>query len=295
MALLELTHVNKSFPSRSGRSRVLNDVSLEIQEREFVAILGFSGSGKTTLISLLAGLTVPDSGKVTFRGQSITGPSPERGVVFQNYSLLPWLTALENVSLAVDRVYPSWSPKKRREHAVRHLEMVNLGHALGKKPSELSGGMRQRVAVARALAMNPEVLLLDEPLSALDALTRASLQREIEGIWASEQKTVVLITNDVDEGLLLADRIVPLTPGPGATFGPSFTVSIPRPRDRRALNHDPEFKRLRNDVIRYLTDVRTQHRESGSARMVETRAPADESSTASEPSPISATPSPRVT
>jgi nitrate/nitrite transport system ATP-binding protein len=290
MAFLELSHVEKSFPSKQGRSRVLSDVSLEIAEREFVAILGFSGSGKTTLISLLAGLSTPDSGKITLRGKPILGPSPERGVVFQNYSLLPWLSALENVALAVDRVYPAWPAKKRREHSIRYLEMVNLGHALVKKPSELSGGMRQRVAVARALAMNPEVLLMDEPLSALDALTRTSLQREIEDIWAREQKTVVLITNDVDEGLLLADRIVPLTPGPGATFGPSFKVSIPRPRDRRTLNHDPEFKRIRNEVIRYLTDVRTRHRESEAGRWVGASAPGTDPSPSTPPRPVSATP-----
>jgi nitrate/nitrite transport system ATP-binding protein len=262
MSFLTLDQVSKSFPSSRGRASVLKDVSLQIAEREFVAILGFSGSGKTTLVSLLAGLTTPDSGRVSMRGKAIVAPSPERGVVFQNYSLLPWLSSLENVLLAVDRVYPSWSADKRRQHAIRYLEMVNLGHALKKKPGELSGGMRQRVAVARALAMNPEVLLMDEPLSALDALTRASLQREIESIWSREQKTVVLVTNDVDEGLLLADRIVPLTPGPGATIGPSFAVPIPRPRDRRALNHDPDFKRVRNDVIRYLNDVRAERRVS---------------------------------
>jgi nitrate/nitrite transport system ATP-binding protein len=256
MSFLELRNVSKGYRSAKGNTRVLADVSLEIREREFVAILGFSGSGKTTLISLIAGLLAPDSGRVLLRGQPILGPSPERGVVFQNYSLLPWLSTFENVALAVDRVFHDWSKKKRRAHVIRHLEMVNLGHALHKKPRELSGGMRQRVAVARALAMNPEVLLLDEPLSALDALTRASLQTEIERIWQQEKKTIIMITNDVDEGLLLADRIVPLTPGPEATFGPSFEVGIARPRERRTLNHDPEFKRIRNEVIRYLSDVR---------------------------------------
>jgi nitrate/nitrite transport system ATP-binding protein len=256
MSFLELRKVTKSFPSAGGAQSVLADVNLSIEEREFVAILGFSGSGKTTLISLIAGLLRPDSGRITLRGRPIVGSGPERGVVFQNYSLLPWLTAYENIALAVDRVFSDWTLAKRKEHVIRHLEMVNLGHALDKKPGELSGGMRQRVAVARALAMNPEVLLLDEPLSALDALTRSSLQSELERICEKEKKTVVMVTNDVDEGLLLADRIVPLTPGPGATFGPSFEVAIPRPRDRRELNHDPSFKRLRNDVIRYLTELR---------------------------------------
>jgi nitrate/nitrite transport system ATP-binding protein len=263
MTFLELKNVSKSYPSAAGAACVLSNVNLDIREREFVCVLGFSGSGKTTLISLIAGLTSPDAGVITMRGRPIVGPGPDRGVVFQNYSLLPWLTAYENIALAVERVFGAWTAAKRRDHVIRHLEMVNLGHAIDKKPKELSGGMRQRVAVARALAMNPEVLLLDEPLSALDALTRSSLQSEIERIWSQERKTVVMITNDVDEGLLLADRIVPLTPGPGATFGPSFEVGIARPRDRRELNHDATFKRLRNEVIRYLTDVRKQDPRSG--------------------------------
>lgn len=260
MTLLELRGVSKGFPGSAGPTSVLSDVNLAIEEGEFVAVLGFSGSGKTTLVSLLAGLLAPDKGVITMRGKRIVGSGPERGVVFQNYSLLPWLSAFDNVALAVDRVFPEWPAEKRRAHVLRHLEMVNLAHAAEKRPKELSGGMRQRVAVARALAMSPEVLLLDEPLSALDALTRASLQVELERIWSKEKKTVLMVTNDVDEGLLLADRIVPLTPGPGATFGPSFEIDIPRPRDRRALNHDETFKRLRNDVIRYLTDVRDRKR-----------------------------------
>jgi len=263
MTFLELSNVRKSFTSARGTTRVLHDISLEVAEHEFVAVLGFSGSGKTTLISLIAGLMKPDSGRIRMAGKPVTGPGPERGVVFQNYSLLPWLSAYENVALGVDSVFKDWPSEKRRAHVIRYLEMVNLGHAMSKRPKELSGGMRQRVAVARALAMEPEVLLLDEPLSALDALTRASLQSEIERIWAQEKKTVVLITNDVDEGLLLADRVVPLTPGPGASFGPSFEVDIPRPRDRRALNHDPQFKRLRNEIIRYLAEVREQRDNSG--------------------------------
>jgi nitrate/nitrite transport system ATP-binding protein len=261
---LQLTNVSKSYAGAKGRTRVLKNVSLAIEENEFLAVLGFSGSGKTTLISLMAGLIEPDSGEVTMKGERIRGPSRERGLVFQNYSLLPWLSAYENVALAVDQVYAEWPKSRRREHVVRYLELVNLGHALNKKPRELSGGMRQRVSVARALAMNPEVLLLDEPLSALDALTRASLQDEIERIRAQENKTIVLVTNDVDEGLLLADRIVPLTPGPDATLGTSFPITLKRPRDRRALNHDPEFKRIRNQVIKYLTGLRRAAGPGGS-------------------------------
>lgn len=269
MSYLELRNVNKGYAGARG-ARVLKDVSLAIEEGEFVAILGFSGSGKTTLISLLAGLVAPDSGQVSMKGEPIRAPSRERGVVFQNYSLLPWLTALENVSLGVDQAYADWPASKRRAHAVQYLTLVNLGHALDKKPRELSGGMRQRVSVARALAMNPDVLLLDEPLSALDALTRASLQDEIDRIRAQERKTIVLVTNDVDEGLLLADRIVPLTPGPNATLGPDFVIDLPRPRERKAMNHDPAFKRIRNDVIRYLSALRQERRSgAGGARSLE--------------------------
>ncbi|HLV65629.1 MAG TPA: ABC transporter ATP-binding protein [Polyangiaceae bacterium] len=263
MSFLELEDVSKGYSSAKGAVPILANVSLSIREREFVAVLGFSGSGKTTLMSLIAGLARPDRGSVRLRGKPITGPGRERGVVFQNYSLLPWLSAYENVALAVESAFPEWSRERRRAHGIRYLEMVNLGHALHKKPKELSGGMRQRVAVARALAMQPEVLLLDEPLSALDALTRGSLQREIERIWAEEHNTVVLVTNDVDEALLLADRIVPLTPGPKATLGTIFDVGVPRPRDRRSVNHDPEFKRLRNRVIGYLNGLRAGARPDG--------------------------------
>jgi len=251
MAFLELTDVTKSF----GGPPVLAGVNLAIERGEFVAIVGYSGSGKTTLISLIAGLTRPDTGTVKLNDLEITAPGPDRGIVFQNYSLLPWLTVFENIALAVDQVFPNHSVEKRRLLVETAIATVNLTPARDKHPRELSGGMRQRVSVARALAMDPQILLLDEPLSALDALTRATLQDEFERIWEKDKKTVVLITNDVDEALLLADRIIPLTPGPGATLGPSFTVSLDRPRDRKALNHDAEFKRLRalvtNELLGY--------------------------------------------
>jgi nitrate/nitrite transport system ATP-binding protein len=252
MAFLELTNVGKGFTTAAGRTEVLRDINLSIEKGEFTAIVGYSGAGKTTLISMIAGLTSPDSGTITLDGQPIAGPGPDRGVVFQNYSLLPWLNVLENVQLAVDQIFPEWSREKRRAHAEKYIAMVNLTLAGHKRPHELSGGMRQRVSVARALAMDPAVLLLDEPLSALDALTRATLQDEIETIWERDQKTVLLITNDVDEGILLADRIIPLSAGPGATLGPPVRVDIERPRDRKALNHDPRFKTIRGKVINYL-------------------------------------------
>jgi nitrate/nitrite transport system ATP-binding protein len=248
MPFLELTNVSKGF----GASPVLSGVNLTIERGEFVAIVGYSGSGKTTLISLIAGLLKPDTGTVKLNDLEITEPGPDRGIVFQNYSLLPWLTVTENIALAVEQVFPNYAPAKKAEHVAKFIAMVNLTPHAEKLPRQLSGGQRQRVSVARALAMDPQILLLDEPLSALDALTRSTLQDEIERIWEADKKTVVLITNDVDEALLLADRIIPLTPGPGATLGDSVPVTLARPRERKALNHDPEFKRLRALVTNQL-------------------------------------------
>jgi nitrate/nitrite transport system ATP-binding protein len=255
-AHLELRHVAKSY----GKTQVLADINLSIDEGEFVALIGFSGSGKTTLMSILSGLIAPDAGEVILRGKpaNSAGPGPDRGVVFQSYSLMPWLTVFDNIALAVDTVFAQETKAQRRERTEKYVRMVGLSHATERRPAELSGGMRQRVAVARALAMNPEFLLLDEPLSALDALTRAKLQDEIEQIWRGEKKTVVLVTNDVDEALLLADRIIPLKPGPGATLGPEFLVDLPRPRDRKAVNHDPAYRQLRATITQYLLDVEAE-------------------------------------
>jgi nitrate/nitrite transport system ATP-binding protein len=255
MSLLTLDKVSKSYGAGATRAEVLHGVSLSIAEGEFVAIVGFSGSGKTTLISLMAGLIAPDAGEVRFRGKPVIEPGPERGVVFQSYSLMPWLTVYDNVALAVDAVNAN-EPKASRATRTRHyIDLVGLTPASDRRPAELSGGMRQRVAVARALAMNPQILLLDEPLSALDALTRAKLQDEIEQIWSAYRKTVVLVTNDVDEAILLADRIIPLNPGPRATLGPEFPVKLARPRDRTAINHDPEYKRFRATITQYLMEA----------------------------------------
>jgi nitrate/nitrite transport system ATP-binding protein len=252
MAFLELRDVAKAFGSGRARLEVLRHIDLSVDRREFLAVVGYSGSGKTTLLSLIAGLVRPDSGTMTLDGRPVLEPGPDRGVVFQSYSLLPWLTVFENVALGVDEVFGSWSAPKRRAHVDRHIALVNLTAARDKRPAELSGGMRQRVAVARALALDPEVLLLDEPFGALDALTRATLQDELEALWERDQKTVVLVTNDVDEAVLLADRIVPLTIGPGATLGPAVEVALPRPRDRKAVNRDARFKEVRGRVIDYL-------------------------------------------
>ncbi|WP_044204245.1 ABC transporter ATP-binding protein [Flammeovirga sp. OC4] len=255
MAYLELKNVSKSYGTGKDRVEVLKDINLTIEEGEFVAIVGFTGSGKTTLINLINGLEFPDEGEVLLQGKPITGPGPDRGVVFQNYSLLPWLTVAQNIKLAIDEVYPSAPKKEKQEMIEKYVGMVHLSHAIDKLPSELSGGMRQRVSVARALAMNPKMLLMDEPLSALDALTRGTLQEEIVNIWGEDRKTCLLITNDVDEGIVMADRIIPLNPGPKATLGPNFKVDLARPRVIAEINKNDVYKHLRNEILEYLIDV----------------------------------------
>jgi nitrate/nitrite transport system ATP-binding protein len=262
MSILSFKDASKSFGEGTARADVLKGIDLDVQEGEFLVILGFSGTGKTTLINLMAGLDRPTSGEVTFKGAPIKGPGPERGVIFQNYSLMPWLTVSGNVGLAVDTVFRGLSKAEKAEKVAHYVKMVGLSHAETRRPAELSGGMRQRVNVARALSMNPEVLLLDEPLSALDALTRANLADEIEHIWEVDKKTCVLITNDVDEAIMLADRILALNPD--GTLGQEFHVSISRPRDRGAMNNDEAFKRLRSDVTKYLMDVGIKAKVEGS-------------------------------
>jgi nitrate/nitrite transport system ATP-binding protein len=265
-AILELHNVSKSFGQGANRVEVLKNINLTIEEGEFIAIVGFTGSGKSTLINLIAGLIHPDEGEILLKGKRITEPGPDRGVVFQNYSLLPWLTVYGNVEMAVKQVFPNLKAKEREAHVAKYIEMVNLTPALHKHPAALSGGMRQRVSVARALAMDPEILLLDEPLSALDALTRGSLQIEIERIWRESKKTVMMITNDVDEGILLADRVIPLTPGPRATLGNAFHIGFSRPRDKAGLNTDPDFKTERNAINRYLQEV-GKHRSKNNGKV----------------------------
>lgn len=252
MSFLELSGVCKGYGPPHKRTEVLTDINLAIEQGEFVAIVGQSGAGKTTLVSLIAGLLTPDDGSITLGGRTIQGPGTDRGVVFQNYSLLPWLTVFDNVLLAVDQAHADWTADQRRNHVERYLHLVNLFPARDKRPGELSGGMRQRVSVARALALDPEILLMDEPLSALDALTRATLQDEIERIWEQDRKTVVLITNDVDEAILLADRLIPLISGPKATLGPSISIDLDRPRDRKQLNRHAGFKHIRTCVFDFL-------------------------------------------
>jgi len=227
-AFVELRGVSKGFDSASGRVNVLENVNLEVEQGEFVAIVGYSGSGKTTLVSMLAGLLMPDSGSVNVAGKPVRGPGPDRGVVFQNYSLLPWLTVFENIHLAVDQVFSSETEAAKRARTERYIGLVNLAHAKDRKPGQLSGGMRQRVSVARALAMDPAVLLLDEPLGALDALTRIEMQTLVEQVWQAEGFTAVLVTHDVGEAVALADRVILLDRG-----GVAMDIAIDRPRPRR--------------------------------------------------------------
>jgi nitrate/nitrite transport system ATP-binding protein len=255
-ALITLHGVSKGYGSGATRIDVLRDINLNLRQGEFLAVCGFSGSGKTTLAQLIAGLIRPDAGEILMEGVPITGPGPERGLVFQNYSLLPWLTVRGNIALSVDSVFSHWKRAERRDHVEKFVEMVGLAHAAHRHPHELSGGMRQRVSLARTLAMKPKVLLLDEPLSALDALTRATMQEEILRIWEEERQTCLMITNDVDEAILVADRIVPLNPGPAASLGPTFSVDLARPRDKTTLNRNESFKGLRNAVTNYLITVR---------------------------------------
>ena len=255
MSYLEIDNVNVGFGPVGNRSEVLKDVNLSVEENEFVAVVGFSGAGKSTLIALLAGLLQPDVGEIRLAGKRIEAPSPRLGIMFQNYSLLPWLTVFENVELAVKQVFPKMPSGERRAHVEKYVGMVNLTPALDKKPSELSGGMRQRASLARTLSMQPEILLLDEPLSALDALTRAVIQDEIIKIWEDDKRTIVMITNDVDEAVLMADRIVPLTMGPEATLDSAFPVDLARPRNRTTLNTNPVFRQLRNDISRYMVNL----------------------------------------
>lgn len=252
---MEVDNVDVGFGPPSQRVEVLDKINLQVKQNEFVAIIGFSGSGKSTLMNLLAGIQPPSTGTVYMNGEVVTGPGPQRGILFQNYSLLPWLSVFGNIELAVKTVFPEMSAAERKDYIQGYIDMVSLTGSEWKKPSELSGGMRQRLSLARTLAMKPDVLLLDEPLSALDALTRANLQDEIIRIWEEDRRTVIMITNDVDEAVLMADRIVALTPGPKATLEESFDVELARPRDRSTLNFNREFIELRNTVTKYMVQI----------------------------------------
>jgi nitrate/nitrite transport system ATP-binding protein len=256
LAFVEVRNVSKSFASAKGARDVLSGIHFSVEEGEFISIVGCMGAGKSTFMNILSGLVKADSGSVTIGGKPVTGIHPRASVVFQNYSLLPWFSALENVRLGVDAAYPDWPRKKQIEQATRFLETVGLGGALHKRPSQLSGGMRQRVAIARAFATDPEILLLDEPFSALDALTRATLQHELIDLCsrAGRAVTVIMITNNLDEALLLSDRIVPMTRPPRATLGAAIEVRLPKPRTASLLMHDPHAVRIRAEVVERLAE-----------------------------------------
>jgi len=250
---LKISDVHMSF-SRAGKTNpVLKAIDLDVREGEFVSLIGHSGCGKSTVLNIVAGLLRATSGGVIVEGKEVNDPGPDRAMVFQNHSLLPWLTVWQNVEIAVNKIFRQSMKKTERRDWVRHnLEMVNMGHALDRLPSEISGGMKQRVGIARALAMKPKVLLLDEPFGALDALTRAHLQDEVMRIQSELRNTVMMITHDVDEAVLLSDRIVMMTNGPSATIGEILEVDLPRPRNRIALADDARYNHYRHEVLQFL-------------------------------------------
>jgi nitrate/nitrite transport system ATP-binding protein len=275
MSLIELNNVSVGFGAASTRTEVLRDINLTLNEGELVAIVGYSGSGKSTLVNLIAGLVQPDQGTALYEGKPITGPGPERGLVFQTYALLPWLSVHGNVALAVNQVCQSESLAQRNTRITDAVAQVKLTPALRKLPSELSGGMRQRVSVARALSFAPRVLLLDEPLSALDALTRSELQDQILELKQRTGQTILLITNDVDEALYMADRIIPLTMGPAATFGPEEEVKLRRPRDRATYLAEPAVLAARKRLLDFLIAQREDNAENVSIRALPDADPID--------------------
>ena len=251
--MLQINDVGMTFPTKRGPFIALRDISLDVERGEFVSLIGHSGCGKSTLLNLVSGLTTPTSGVLLLDDRELRGPGPDRGVVFQNHSLLPWLSCLDNVNLAVERVFGDTESKDQlRDRSLAALELVGMTHAVAKRPHEISGGMKQRVGIARALAMEPKMLLMDEPFGALDALTRARLQDELLKIVAATGATVMMVTHDVDEAVLLSDRIVMMTNGPSATIGEVLRVDLKRPRNRVELVEDRDYVQYRKEVIDFL-------------------------------------------
>lgn len=250
--LLVIEEVAKVYPTKEGSHTVLSGVNLTVHEGEFICLIGHSGCGKSTLLNMVAGFSRPTYGEVLLKGQRITEPGPDRMMVFQNYALLPWLSAFENIYLAVDAVYTNRPHSKKKEMVSELLEMVGLTESADKKPSQLSGGMKQRVAIARALAIRPEILILDEPFGALDAITKEELQEELLKIWTEYRVTVLMITHDIDEALFLADRLVMMTNGPAAHIGEVLEIPFQRPRNRARLMENPQYYELRNYALDFL-------------------------------------------
>jgi nitrate/nitrite transport system ATP-binding protein len=251
---LRLENVTKIYPTPSGPAVIVKDFNLAVKKGEFVSIIGHSGCGKSTVLSMLAGLSDVTSGGIILAGKELVGPGPGRGIVFQSPCLLPWFTAFENVMLGVDQVFYTASKNERHQIAEYYLHVVGLGEAMHKRPAELSQGMRQRVGIARAFALSPKMLLLDEPFGMLDSLMRVELQQVLIDLWRKDQKTAVMVTHDVDEALFLSDRVVMMTNGPAAEVGDILEVKFPRPRRRKDMMNDPEYYRLREHLIGFLED-----------------------------------------
>ncbi|MDP2076647.1 MAG: ABC transporter ATP-binding protein [Sulfuricurvum sp.] len=257
---LNIDHVDKIFPLGRGKEYVaLRDVKLEIRENEIVSIIGHSGCGKSTILNLIAGLDTISNGVILLEDREINAPGPERAVVFQNHSLLPWLTVYQNIEMAVRKVRDDLNGKEIKEHVMKYIELVNLDHAKDKYPAEISGGMKQRVGIARALSIEPKVLLMDEPFGALDSLTRANLQDHLMRIQMQTGNTVIIITHDVDEAVLLSDRVIMMTNGPEATIGEILEVNLPRPRERLALQNNEEYLRCRGAIVEFLYSKFAKH------------------------------------
>jgi nitrate/nitrite transport system ATP-binding protein len=262
---LSIEQVSKTFTKGTASTKVLVDINLKVARGEYISIIGHSGCGKSTVLNIVAGLTDSTSGVVILDGKEVRGPGPDRSMVFQNHSLLPWLTVYQNVAIAVNKVAHNKSAKEKDEWIRHNLNMVHMSHALEKLPTEISGGMKQRVGIARALAMQPKVLLLDEPFGALDALTRAHLQDEVMRIQGDLKNTVIMITHDVDEAVLLSDRIVMMTNGPSATIGEILNIDLPRPRDRIAMTEELKYNQYRQAVLRFLYEKQRKVVEAVSA------------------------------
>lgn len=263
MAFLQIDHVSKYFasPSGDGQVCVFKDVTIKIEKGEFVTVIGHSGCGKSTLLNIIAGLETPSEGGVLLGGRETSGPGLDRMVVFQNFSLMPWMTVFDNIRLAVRAAYPDWDRDRIAAHVHKYIELVGLKGAEGKRPAALSGGMKQRVGLARAFSIEPKVLLLDEPFAQIDALTRGVIQEELIQMWNTSRNTVFMVTHDVDEAILLSDRIMLMTNGPGARIAENVIVTIPRPRSRETIIEHPHYYKIRNHIIHFL--VQHAKREGG--------------------------------
>ncbi len=258
---LQINNLSKVYPTPKGDYTVLDGVDLTVNEGEFVCVIGHSGCGKSTMLDMVSGFNTPTTGKVLLNGKPIEKPGPDRMVVFQNYCLLPWKTAFENVYLAVNAVYPEKSKEEKLEITHANIRLVGLDEAANKKPGQLSGGMKQRVSIARALSIRPEILILDEPFGALDAITKEELQEELLDIWEEHRITVMMITHDIDEALFLADRLVMMSNGPSAKIGEIMDIPFDRPRDRQAVMDDPRYYKLRNQALDFLYNRFAHHED----------------------------------